>query len=307
MSAPRAKVTLWPSDGRPRSAAADLFAAVKPRAVELHTWRPDLFADDVRRVVPDVELSVGVGVDSEAKDVAQGRQSVAAAVTELVRVATRAEAIGATSITWNAEAAWKRPPNTDEAARIGQLVRALLGEVAARYPHLRQEHTAYDHPTYHSAYPWRAWLGVGSPILASYAQVYAAPEGGLKAHRGALDAREARALASWATAVRAGWIRPDAPAGTDADLVDVDWHPYYQLHHVPAVDTVASALAHDRCALWAVPTRADADGAEVVRVLAALDRANLWDVRLLQSTVGVPVDGRYGPVTHGAVVRWFST
>ena len=307
MSTPRAKVTIYAGSAHADETIArcrDLLATAKPRAVELHTWWPDRYAPQVRRIVPDVELSVGIGVDAEARDVALGLQTVSAAVAELVRVALRAEAIGATSIAWNAEAAWKRPPNSDEASRLYQLIRALLGEVAARFPRLRQEHTAYDHPTYHSAYPWRAWLGAGSPIVASYAQVYAAPEGGLRAHRGALEAREAKALASWATAVRAGWIRADAPEGSPDDATDVDWHPYYQLHHVPAVDTVASALAHSKCALWAIPTRSDTDGAEVVRVLSAIDRANLWDVHLLQHTVGVPVDGAYGPVTHGAVVRW---
>lgn len=307
MTPPRAKVTIYSGD-LPASEAIErargLLVGAQPRAVELHTWRPDLYAPELRRLVPDVVLSVGVGVDSEARDVAQGRQSIPAAVAELVRVATRADAIGATSITWNAEAAWKKPPTSAEVQRLYQLIRALLGEVATRFPRLRQEHTAYDHPTYHAAYPWRAWLGAGSPVQASYAQVYAAPGGGLRAHRGALEAREARALDSWATAVRKGWIRPDAPEGTEADLVDLDWRPYYQLHHVPAVDTVASALEHPQCALWAAPTRHDADGREVVQVLAAIDRADLWDVRALQAAVGVEVDGAYGPITHGAVVRW---
>ena len=48
----------------------------------------------------------------------------------------------------------------------------------------------------------------------------------------------------------------------------------------------------------------DADGREAASVLAAIDRADLWDVRALQAAVSVNVDGRYGPVTHGAVVRW---
>ena len=65
--------------------ARGLLVGAQPRAVELHTWRPDLYAPQVRRLVPDVELSVGIGVDSEARDVAQGRQSVAAAVAELLR------------------------------------------------------------------------------------------------------------------------------------------------------------------------------------------------------------------------------
>ena len=67
---------------------------------------------------------------------------------------------------------------------------------------------------------------------------------------------------------------------------------------------VGQVRAHPRCALWAAPTRLDADGREVVQVLAAIDRADLWDVRALQAAVGVEVDGAYGPITHGAVVRW---
>lgn len=305
---PRAKLTLYAGALLAPQALArgeGLLTGTQPRAVELHTWRPDQYAPTVRRLVPGVELSVGVGVDDEARDVALGRQSVAAAVRELVTgPVQRAIDVGATSITWNAEAAWKRPPSSTEAGRLHALIRALLGETAARHPSLVQEHTAYDHPTYHSAYPWRAWLGAGSPVTASYAQVYAAPGGDLCAHRGALPAREARALASWASAVRAGWIRPDAPEETPDDAVDVDWHPYYQLHHVLAVDTVASALAHDRVALWAIPTRDDDAGHEALAVLCALDRADLWDVRALQAAVGVAVDGRYGPETHAATVRW---
>lgn len=304
----RAKITLYAGSlAAPQALAAcqGLLTGAQPRAVELHTWRPDQYAPAVRRLVPDVALSVGIGVDGEAKDVALGRQSVEAAVRELVTgPVRRAVDIGAVSITWNAEGAWKRPPSSAEAARLQTLIRALLGETRARYPSLVQEHTAYDHPTYHSAYPWRAWLGAGSPVTASWAQVYAAPAGGLSAHRGALPAREARALASWAAAVRTGWIRPDAPEGSAEDATDVDWRPYYQAHHVPALDTVASALAHDRVALWAIPTRADDAGREATAVLCALDRADLWDVARVQATVGVEVDGHYGPESHAAAVRW---
>ena len=84
----RAKVTLYSGSMTAPDVLAEcrgLLVGTQPRAIELHTWRPDHYAPALRRLVPGVELSVGVGVDGEAKDVALGRQSCAAAVRELLR------------------------------------------------------------------------------------------------------------------------------------------------------------------------------------------------------------------------------
>lgn len=302
--------TLWHSDGIAAGweLADDLIVAAQPPAVQLHAWEPAKVADRVRRLVPGVALVVGVGVDSIARSVAKGSWSVARGVATMVDLAQRAVAVGAVAICWNAEAGWKRPPNTAERTRIEQLVREGLAAVASRFPALLQWHTAYDHPSYHSTYPWKAWLGPGSPITASFPQVYAAPEGGLMAHRGALPAREVRSLASWSQGVRAGWIRPDVPEGAPGDDTDVDWRPYYQLHHVAVADTVASAVAHPLVALWALPTRADAAGRRAFVALTLLARLGFWGEGAVQQFQAAHpeaggADGVYGPRTEAALVR----
>jgi F-type H+-transporting ATPase subunit beta len=50
--------------------------------------------------------------------------------------------------------------------------------------------------------------------------------------------------------VRAGWVRPDEPDGSVGDLTDVDWHPYYQAHHVPMRDTIAAAIGRHTVCLY---------------------------------------------------------
>jgi hypothetical protein len=303
--------TLWHSDGISAAwdLSDDLILFARPRAVQLHTWEPRRLAPVLQRLLPGVQLVVGVGIDGIARDVAKGTRSVAWGVSRFVELARRAVECGAVAIKWNAEAGWKRPPNTTERALLVRLVREGLAAVAAAFPGLVQWHTAYDHPSLHSGYVWEAWLGAGSPVVASFPQVYAAPGDGLMAHRGALPRREARALASWAAAVRAGWIRPDAPEGTPEDLTDVDWRPYYQVHHVPVADTVASAVRHPLCALWALPTRADRDGRRAFVALCALDRLGFWGEGAVQrfqasrrGSEGLTPDGVYGPRTEAALI-----
>lgn len=300
--------TVWYSDGIRGGwdLSAELITESQPPAVQLHTWEPDRAVAKVRAAVPGVQIIVGVGVDGVARHVAKGDWSHEKGVRTLVALAQRAHEVGARAICWNAEAAWKAPPNSVQAGRIDQLVRETLARVEEAWVDLAQWHTAYDHPTYHSTYPWAAWLMQGSPIVRSLPQVYAAPEGGVAAHVGALPRREATALESWATAIRKGWVGVDDPATVPRE--GVIWSPYYQIHHVTAVDTVAGAMRHDLCALWALPTRADAAGRQAFQMLCSIWHAGLWgDVRALQRRVGVADDGVYGPATHAAVVRVFAS
>jgi hypothetical protein len=296
--------TLWASDG-PRVAldgARELLAACRPPAVQVHTWRPDLVVPDLRRLLGDVPLVVGCGVDGIARTVALGQWSVERGTREFLALARRACDAGALAVCWNAEAAWKRLPSSLEGARLWALIPGMLAQVRERYPRLRQWHTSYDHPSYHATYPWRAWLGPGSPIEVSLPQVYAAPGGGLMAHRGALPAREARALSSWRAAIRAGWIAPDDPA--TAALEGVRWRPYLQCHHVPTADTVAVAVAHPLAALWAVPTRCDDAGRLALRALCELWRRGYWGadaVQRFQAAAGLRPDGVCGPRTLAAL------
>jgi hypothetical protein len=283
--------TLWHPDG-PNAAwtiGRELIVRARPHFVQIHSWTIWLVADKIRRELRDVELVCGFGVDSIARDVAKGRLSVADGVKVFLRLAQQAHDVGARALMHNAEASWKRPPNSDEKRRLSELVRNALSEIAARYPRLEQLHTAYDHPSYHKSYNWLDWLGAHSPIVASYCQVYAAPGDGLMAHRGALPAREARSLRSWEAAVRAGWIREG-----------VVWRPYYQLHHVPASDTVSSALQHESVALWAVPARADRDGRLAFLALCELERRGYWfpdGLIAFQRDNGLKTDNLLGPKT----------
>lgn len=297
--------TFWGGDGAEAEVRAceSLLRAARPRTVQLHTWSPERAAERVRRLLgPDVQIVVGVGVDGIARDAAQGTASVARSIESMRNLGRVAHELGAVAIVWNAEAGWKRPPTSVEAARLAEVIRVGLATVADRYPGLEQHHTAYDHPTYHSTYPWRAWLGEGSPIVASWPQVYAAPGGDAMAHRGALPAREARALSSWASAIRAGWITPDDP--TTPVREGVAWRPYYQLHHVRAADTIAGALAHEGAGLWALRSRSDEEGRRAFAALCALDAAGFWrptGVQDFQRARGLDVDGVAGPQTLAAL------
>ena len=124
--------TLWGSKGIVSAwrDARDLLVRAQPPAVQLHTWEPGRVADDVRRAIPGVRVVVGVGVDGIARDVAQGKLSVARGAAQLVMLARRAVDAGAEVIAWNAEAGWKRPPSSPERARIVALVREGLAAVA---------------------------------------------------------------------------------------------------------------------------------------------------------------------------------
>lgn len=297
-------VTFWGGDGAEAEvrASADLLRTAQPRAVQLHTWTPGPAASLVRQIVPGVEVVVGVGIDGIAREAVQRGDAFAPAVRTFVQLAERATAIGARAIVWNAEAGWKRPPTSAEAATLARVIREGTRAVATAFPLLEQHHTAYDHPTYHSTYPWRAWLGEGSPVVASWPQVYAAPGGDFRAHRGALDAREARALSSWEAAIRAGWITPDDPSTPVRE--GVAWRPYLQLHHVPAADTIAAALRHDGAMLWALRSRSDDDGRRAVAALCALDALGFWrpgGVEAFQRDRGLKVDGIAGPATLAAL------
>lgn len=301
-------VTLWDGDGIERAwlLSRAWLRLARPRAVQLHTWTPGDVARAIRAELPGVTLVHGVGVDGIARDVALGRASTASAAATFVSLASRAVSVGACAILWNAEASYKRPPSSPERARLVEAIRAGLAAVAERFPDLAQWHSAYDHPTYHSTYPWAAWLGPHTPIRASWAQVYAAPGGaGVMAARGALPRREATSLASWAAAVRAGWIAPDAPEGTPEDAADVDWRPYLQLHSVPAVDTVSVAVSSPAAMLWALSSRRDAEGLRAATALVALERAGFWGdgaVQAFQRARGLTVDGVCGPNTTAALL-----
>jgi hypothetical protein len=296
----------------PKAALAgsrDLLAECRPHAVEIHSHRPGLIAADLRKLLPGVTLVVGAGVDGFARQVASGAKPVEWGVGQFAAVAKAARDVGAVAVKWNAETAYKSEPGSPERGRLSALVKGGLARVAAEVPQLAQWHSSFDHAGWHGAYNWEDWLGKGSPVTASFPQFYAAPaDPAATAGKGAVDRREASAMRTWASMVRAGRIRPDLPEGTPGDATDTDVYPYYQAHNVRADDTIDSAITHPMAALWAYPTRADANGRNALRALCDLHRRGLWradGVRLLQAAVGVKVDGAFGALTAKAAgIRW---
>lgn len=285
----------------------NLLNRARPEAVQLHTWSPSGVAETLRG--EGYRLVLGCGVDSVARGVTKHRRTTQWAIGQFLRCAGAAAAAGAEAIMWNAEANWKTPPESSDRARLREAISEALKAVRAAYPQLLQWHTAFDHPSFHTTYPWAAWLGNDSPILLSAPQVYAAGAAGDAglAHRGALPAREARALASWRDGVRNLGIRPDAPDGP-ADLTDVDWAPYYQLHHVSRTDTIAGATRRPLSFGWALPTRSDDEGRDAFVLASYLIRAGFTGenaIKRFQTTAGLTTDGIVGPKTTAAILALY--
>jgi hypothetical protein len=308
--APGVALTLWHGAGLAAAVsdarAVSLLREARPEIVQLHSaptgykrWGAGAVRT-VREALPGARLWFGVGCDGWARDVASNKRSVAEVVAVFIDVAKRAVDAGAELIVWNAEGAYKDPRVVSSG-----LARAIVATCAARFPALPQGHTAYDHPTYHSGYDWRGWLGPGSPVVLALPQVYAAGDteaAGYKPHvRGRLPAREARALASWKTAVRNGWIKPDVEPDVPDDL---DWRPYLQIHHVSVADTVRALCQYDVAAAWAAPTRMDAEGRLSVVAACEMRRRGFVGpgaVRRFQSSVGLVADDVCGPRTLRAL------
>lgn len=303
-------VTLYDGDGvlSAYHDARALLQELKPRVVQLHAWNVEEAAEAVRRDNQDVQLLAGFGIDGVARAVTRGDATIGSGVSRLRQLAQRARRSGFFAVKWNAEAAWKVPPTNVQAARLDELIVNATSEVQADGPGLVQLLTTYDHPTYHSKFRWRAWArrrgASPSPIAAVYFQVYAAPGGDVRAHRGALQAREASSFKSIADAVRVGLLDPDAPVGTPEDTTDVDFLPYYQLHHGNYQDTVQQALKFPSVALWALRSRSDDDGRRATVALVAFSRLGLWGpdaINEVQRRSGLTVDGKYGPLTELAL------
>lgn len=305
--------TFWDGDGISAAwhVGKDLFLRSGCKSIQLHTSEPGPTAERVRKDTgnQDINIIVGVGVDGLAKRVAKGEISVERGVKRMSDIAGQALNAGALGVKWNAEGGWKRDPTSEEAKRLRDVITLGLQEVKEQYPELRQLFTSFDHPSYHSTFPWKAWLGEGSPIEEAYWQVYAAGLGKeVNPHRGALPARERSSTKSYMDAVRKHWIRADVPDGQPGDDRDLDWRPYLQLHHVNASDTIAMATKYPTAALWAIRSRSDRHGIAAFLVLCALSARGFWGefaVRDFQRSVGLKDDNICGPATAAKLgVEW---
>jgi hypothetical protein len=257
----------------------------------MHTWDPEAgrTLDKIRKAIPGVKIILGFGVDGIAKHVAQGTWGVTKGISAMTGLHTKAREVGAHAVVWNAEGGWKSAPNTEQRTRILALVNGALEVMAERAWDMPIWHTAYDHPASHSSYPWEAWLGKESPVSVSFCQVYAGAGEKVMAHRGKLAGREAASLASWEVAVKKGWV----------DTREVLWQPYYQLHHVPAFDTIRQGVKHKDVCLWAVPSRFDQEGTLALRGLLEIESAG--GIVPWQLSQGLAGDGAFGPLSAKAL------
>lgn len=276
--------TLWHGDGIRKAweVGKRLLIEEQPRMVQLHTWDLHDPLDNLRLALPNTALVAGFGIDGVAKRVATAGWTVDQGISTLVTLYRRAAELGFMAVVWNAEAAWKTPPSTEQRARIGSLLNGLWDRLSDE-PGPLHWHTAYDHPASHSSYPWELWLGAKSPVTMSFAQVYAGAGESVLAHRGKLEAREVGSLKSWAEAIRKGWV----------DALNCDWAPYYQLHHVPWQDTIRQAcMQHTPVCLWAIPSRYDTEGEKAFRGLVRIDK--LGGLKAWQAQRGLLTDGIFG-------------
>ncbi len=296
--APGIALTLWHPSGLHKAldpATRVLLPAARVDAVMLHgapshfldpsagAQHLDTVARALRDLVPGVRLWVGVGCDGVAKRFTTGAWTEADSIERLAQVASVAQRLGAEALVLDPEAAWKQPARSDRGARIRALARGVVDGLRARVPGLALGHTAFDHPTLHSTYPWAAWCGEGGCDFAM-PQIYAAPMKGMGDGE-ALDRRARSHRASWEIATRQGWIRAGMPV-----------YPYFQAHHVPAAQTVRHALASEFCALWSAPARIDEDGTLALKAACELRRRGMG-VEEFQRASGLVDDGICGEKT----------
>lgn len=256
-------VTVWDRAHDDRDVRAVL-DDVRPQIIQLHVdpivlaTRGKRASDRLRSWYPGVEIWWGVPGDSHGPD-------PSAAWLRAYRAACDA---GVTMLVLDPESAWKTRGKAREIAK-----RCMLTLANAKHTGTALGLTSFDTVSAvpykdaagkqrywggHSAFPWREFLGPGSPIDAHFPQVYAAAS--TTVGRGALQTRNRRSRLSLDTAIVKGTIR--APAQGLA------WHVYLQSHHTPTDDLVDVARTYAYACFWATPTRLDAAGKAAMETLA---------------------------------------
>jgi len=289
--------------------------AARPDALVLHA-PPGLVdalpevARAARAALPCVRLWVGVGGDGWADDWRAGRVPGERVVSELVRAARVAREVDAEAVIWDFEAAWKAAPaDKHPRAELEALASAAVRACAAEAPDAVHGLTSYDHPTLHTALPWRGFFEPGA--LSLYVpQVYPAVPGG--APRGAVPARLRSSARSQAEAERRGMLPPDVRDATGADVADdVDRIAAVQLHGLDVRDQVAVLADEAHVAAWALPLiddggRADPSGVRALEAALRLRRevgGGPGAVARWQAARGLVADGIVGPRTLAALER----
>lgn len=278
------------------STKRDLVRA-RPQGVAIHAGPERLLAAApkvaaaVRALLPDVRLWLGIGMDywtgmAMAGRLAEARKHIADAVDMAV-------VLGCETVDFDPEL------ETNEQIEA-EVAREVLADARSRHPQLFLAHTAFDHPGLHGdaiaddprttrlrGYPWKTWVGPGGVDL-ELPQVYPALEHAVG--RGVLQQRLASSRASYAIAVKHGWVRPEL----------IGRGIYLQLHGVPSVDTIQVGARFPVCVGW-VSELIDDEGRTALCALSELKRRGFTSVAAFQKSVGLVEDDLAGPKTLHAL------
>jgi hypothetical protein len=289
-----------------RAARADLLL-LKPQAVCLHGG-PNALLDQhsgarvttaaIHADLLGTKIVVAVGCDGWLADYHGGRCNEQQVVEHLLDGAQIANDLGG-EVIFDAEEEWKLHP--DSSAHIATLV---LAGCLSRYPDLAQYHTSYGNVVAvrlpsgkwwggQSPYPFKAWCGPASSVIAEIWQSYFAAKTGV-APRGSGQ----HALDLSRQSVAAGVVQGLVKAGMP-DMA------YVQLHHSHELDIIDVGLQRATIFGWAYPTRVDDRGRLAFRVLCALHALGFWGPTAImdfQRATGVlKVDGICGAKTLAAL------
>jgi hypothetical protein len=292
--------------------AIPVLTRMRPEAAMLHSGPDDLAAHaptaaaSIRAAVPGIGVWVAIGCDYKLRQQRlAGHYDGDAVVRHLATVGDTARRIGAAAIMLDPESELELLGKANPAL-AAYVVREALKEIRKRAPGIPIYFTSFDHPTVHQSMPWEALLGKDSPITANFPQVYAAAGTGV-CSRGALEAREFSAMASWLVEVRKGLIRPDVEGPDTPD--DLDCFPYLQLHGVPASDTIRVGCERRYVSLWAIGSGTtgedlcDAEGEHAALAICELRRRGFVGpdaVARFERSAGLPADSLIAdPHGHG--------
>lgn len=285
MNIPAVTLALWSPRGLADAVAnaTELLARVRPTCVMLHdspsqlqTHAPAAVAGVRKLLGQGQRVWLGVAADAGISDARMGTLGPDELLRRREGVAHLAADLGCDAVMWNAEAAWKQRVAGFNAVDADMLVESVHGLL----PTLMQAHTAYDQPTLHGSYPWKAWSGVD--LYAP--QIYWA--GG-----GTGAARLAAHRSSWGHAVSIGWLR----AGPIA--------PYLQCHGCTVRDLCMVADQFDGASFWC-SSEIDDDGIRAMSALVEIDLRGFRGpgrVAAFQASAGLVADGIVGARTLAAL------
>lgn len=284
-------VTVWLDHLHKLGDVKGVLSGARPKVVMIHDGPRSLYRDfariagEIREVLPGVQLWAGVGCDGWL----DGKHSTREAIDEILSGALAAVQARASVVVWDAEAAYKIRP-----LQGAEVARGVMKGLERAAPMVTQGFTSYDHPTMHSKFPWRAWLGPEAREIEFFLpQIYVAnPK---NPQRGALQRRAQTSAKSWAKAVAKGWVREDIPR-----------HPYIQAYGTVLHDLVEFGTQGPLVVWWSVPNRMDETGNEALVAVCELRKRGYTGpdaIRRAQHALGVKEDGIYGPITHEALMR----